>query len=178
MLVKITITILFASLIFVSTFACADAVRDANRLLRVTNLGDRFESMALDQTRKIIRTYTSIVNMSASVALPQSLKNSIAECYAQVYAWELFEPGIAEIFAQNLSEKEIRLLIDFYSSRGLPPMEIETFKNTIAKAGQIERSSIEYIFNNSDSCVERDAELINNFLASQNLDSTEIIRIE
>ena len=76
--------------------------------------------------------------------------------------------GIAEIFAANLSEKELRLLIDFYSSRGLPPMDIETFKNTIAKANQIEQSSIEYIFNNSDSCVERDARLINNFLAMQN----------
>jgi len=176
--VKITITTLFASLIFASTFAYADAVRDANRLLRVTKLGSRFESMALGQTQNIIRTYTSIVNMSASIALPQSLKNSIAECYAEVYAWEHFEPGIAEIFANNLSEKEIRLLIDFYSNRGLPPMEIETFKNTIAKADEIEQSSIEYIFNNSGSCVERDAKLINNFLAAQNLDSAGIIGIE
>lgn len=166
--VKTKFSILFVSLFFVSTFIHADAVRDANRLLRVTSLGSRFELMTIDQTRKIIRTYTSIVNMSASAVLPQALKNSIAKCYAEVYAWEHFELGIAEIFAANLSEKELRLLIDFYSSRGLPPMDIETFKNTIAKANQIEQSSIEYIFNNSDSCVERDARLINNFLAMQN----------
>ncbi len=134
--------------------------------------------MALDQTRKIIRTYSSIVNMSVAIALPQNLKNSIAACYAEVYAWEQFEPGIVQILAENLTQKEIRLLIDFYSDRGLPPMEIDTFKNTVAKAQEIELSSIEYIFNNSDSCVERDAELINDFLAAQNLNNLEYIRLE
>lgn len=156
----------------------ADNLRDANRLLRVTNLGNRFELTALDQTRKIIRTYTSIVNMNASVALPQRIKNSIAECYAEVYQWDHFKPGIAQIIADNLSQKEILLLIDFYSDRGLPPMEIETFKNTIAKADLIESSSIDYIFDNSGSCVEKDAALISEFLGTRNIDSPDIVHFE
>ena len=91
-----------------SSTASADAIRDANRLLRVTDLGSRFESMALDQTRMIIRTYASIVNMNVSITLPQSVKNSIAECYAEAYAWKQFEPGIAKIFA----EKGIHIICD------------------------------------------------------------------
>jgi len=161
-----------------SSVSYGDSVRDANRLIRVTNLGNRFEDMALDQTRKIIRTYTSIVNMNASVALPQSVKNSIAECYAEVYEWDNFKPGIAQIIADNLSEKEILLLIDFYSNRGLPPMEIETFKNAIAKADSIEQSSIDYIFNNSGSCVVKDAEIIYDFLATQFSNASDIVLFE
>lgn len=166
---KIKALFFFVCLCFVSTIAHADAVRDANRLLRVTNLGNRFDSMALDQTRKIIRTYSSIVNMSAALNLPQTIKNSIAACYEEVYSWDKFEPGIVQILAENLSQKELRLLIDFYSNRGLPPMEIDTFKNTVSKATEIERISIEYIFDHSGSCVVRDAELIGDFLAEQRL---------
>lgn len=165
-------------LIPTTTAVYADNLRDANRLLRVTDLGNRFELTALDQTRKIIRTYTSIVNMNASVALPQSIKNSIAECYAEVYEWDQFKPGIAQIIADNLSQKEILLLIDFYSDRGLPPMEIETFKNTIAKAEIIESRSIDYIFDNSGSCVEKDAELIYDFLATYSSTIPDIVHLE
>lgn len=170
---KIKLSILFTSLIFFLKYAHADDIREANRLLSVTDMGSRFESKALDQTQKIIRTYTSIVNMSLSLILPQSVKSNIAKCYAEVYAWENFEPGITEIFAKNLSTREIRLLIDFYSNLGLPPMEIETFKNTIDKADKIEQSSIEYIFNNSIGCVERDAKIINNFIAVKNINNSE-----
>ena len=162
---KIKALFFFVCLCFVSTIAQADAVRDANRLLRVTNLGNRFDSMALDQTRKIIRTYSSIVNMSVALNLPQTIKNSIAACYKEVYSWDKFEPGIVQILAENLSQKELRLLIDFYSSRSLPPMEIDTFKSTVSKATKIERISIDYIFKHSDSCVVKDAALINEFLA-------------
>ena len=176
--VKTKAIILIASFCFASSSASADAIRDANRLLRVTDLGSRFESMALNQSRMIIRTYASIVNMNASVSLPQSVKKSIAECYAEAYAWEQFEPGIAKIFADNLTRNEIALLIDFYNDLGHPPSEIVNFKNTLTKAEQIEFNSIEYIFNNSKGCLERDAEIINNYLASQNVDSSEYIRLE
>lgn len=146
--------------------ARADSLRDANRLLRVTDIGKQFESMALRQTRNIIRTYSSIVSMSADSSLPPQIKNSIAACYAEAYAWEKFESGIAKILADKFSQKEMRLLIDFYSNRGLPPMEIQSFKNAIAKSIQIEQMSAEYIFANSDGCVERDAELILAYLNS------------
>ena len=159
--------VLIVSLLIVSSYTHADAVREANRLLRVTDIGSRFESMALQQTRDIIRTYASIVAMSVEVNLPQQVRNSIAACYAEVYAWEQFQPGIAQILADNLSQKELRILTDFYSNRGLPPMEIDTFKNIIAKADYIERVSADYIFANSASCVDRDAAVIRNYLSTR-----------
>lgn len=163
--------ILIASLLFVvgvvGNSTNADAVSDANRLLRVTDAGSRFESMALQQTRDIIKTYTGIISMSVEINLPQQIKNNIAACYAEVYAWEQFRPGIARIFAENLTQKELRLLTDFYSNLGLPPMEIETFKNIIAKADRIQQISADYIFSHSAGCVDRDADLIQAFLADR-----------
>jgi hypothetical protein len=159
----------FALLVsFAAQSASADAVVDASRLLRVTSLGQQFESVAQRQTREILRTYSSIVSMTLDVSLPPLLKQTIAECYAEVYAWENFESGIALILAENLSQKEIRLLIDFYRDLGLPPMEIQTFKGTIAKADQIMQMSSEYILSNSVGCVDRDTKLILNYLASLN----------
>lgn len=160
---------LIVSLLFVTSYTNADAIRDAKRLLQVTDTAGRFESMALQQTRDIIRTYASIVSMSVEVALPQQIKNHIAACYAEVYAWEQFQPGIAQILADNFSQKELRLLTDFYSNRGLPPMEIDTFKDIIARAEQIQRASADYIFANSASCVDRDARLIHDYLATRTL---------
>lgn len=147
--------------------ASADSLQDANRLLRVTDVGKQFESMALLQTRSIIRTYSSIVSMSADSILPAQIKQAIAACYAQAYAWENFKPGIAKILADNFSQKEMRLLIDFYSNRGLPPMEIQSFKAAIAKGGLIQKMSAEYIFANSEGCVALDAELILGYLQQQ-----------
>ena len=165
----LTIAAAFALLVsFAAQSASADAVADASRLLRVTSLGKKFESVAQQQTRDIIRTYSSIVSMSAAVSLPTPLKQTIAECYAEAYAWENFEPGIVQILAENLSQKEIRLLIDFYRDLGLPPMEIQTFKDTIAKADQIVQISSEYILSNSVGCVDRDTALILNYLATLN----------
>jgi len=166
------------SLVLVTSTATADAVRDANRLLKIADLGSRFETRAMDQTHKIIRTYSSIVNMSASIILPQKIKNSIANCYAEAYSWQRFAPGIAKIFADNLSQKELRLLINFYSNLGLSPTEIDTFKTMITKANQIERISIEYIFKNSESCVQRDAELINKFIANHEITNSNQITIQ
>ena len=48
--------------------------RDANRLLELTNIGAQFETVVVNQTKKIIRTYSSIVNMSESVVLPTDIK--------------------------------------------------------------------------------------------------------
>lgn len=144
----------------------ADSLRDANRLLKATDVGKQFESMALQQTRNIIRTYSIIVSTSTDSSLPQQIKNSIAACYAEAYAWDKFESGIAKILTDKFSQKEMRLLIDFYSSRALPPMEIQNFKNAIAKGAQIEQMSAEFIFANSDGCVERDAEQILSYLAN------------
>jgi len=166
---KFTKLVITCCLLVVFQTTQADAVRDANQLLRVTELGRLFDSIAQQQTRDIIRTYSSIVSMSAEITLPQQVKQNIAACYAEAYAWENFEPGIAQILADNLSQKQIRLLIDFYQSRGLPPMEIQTFKDTIAKAALIRQISTEYIFDNSSSCVDRDAELILGYIASQRL---------
>ena len=146
--------------------ANADSIDAANRLLRVTDMGDRFESMALQQTRDIIRTYSSIVSMSAEVSLPVYLKRSIADCYAEVYAWDKFRPGIAQILAEVLNRKELLLLIDFYSSRSLPPREIPTFKAVIEKAEQIQLMTTDYIYDHASSCVDRDAELIFSYLDS------------
>ena len=147
--------------------AYSDPIRDANRLLQVTGIGKHFEVTAQLQTRDIIRTYVSIVSMSLEVTLPEQIKNKIASCYAKVYAWENFQPGIAQIFAENLSQKELRLLIDFYRNLGLPPMEIKAFKELISKSEQIRRMSAEYIFLNSGSCVDQDAGVINEYLANQ-----------
>ena len=151
----------------VTDAAYSDAIRDANRLLQVTDIGKHFEVTAQLQTRDIIRTYVSIVSMSLEVTLPEQIKNKIASCYAKVYAWENFQLGIAQIFAENLSQKELRLLIDFYRNLGLPPMEITAFKELISKSEQIRRMSAEYIFLNSGSCVDQDAGVINEYLANQ-----------
>ena len=166
---KLTKLILISCLFVIFQTAQADAVRDASRLLRVTELGELFDAIAQQQTRDIIRTYSSIVSTTVEVTLPTQVKQNIAACYAEVYAWEKFESGIAQILAENLSEKELRLLIDFYQNRGLPPMEIKTFKDTIAKADRILQISAQYILENSSSCVDRDAELILGYISSLEL---------
>ena len=166
---------LITCMLLVTSHVHSDAIRDANRLLQVTNLGKQFELTAQRQTRDIIRTYVSILSMSLKVALPEQIKNKIASCYAEVYAWENFHPGIAQIFADNLNQKELRLLIDFYRDLGLPPMEIRAFKDLISKAEQIQRMSAEYILVNSGSCVDQDAGLIHGYLANRQLTKAVVI---
>ncbi len=156
----------------------ADGLRDAMRLLHVTNTASRFESAALSQTRDIIRTYASIVSMSQEVHLPQRIRDSIAACYAEVYDWERFSTGIARILAENLSQKELRLLTDFYSDRGLPPWEIDTFKHIISKADRIARVSADFIYANSTSCVDRDAVLIHEYLGRDRSPAAEPMILE
>ena len=130
-------------------------------------MGKHFKSLALRQTRDILRTYASIVSMSTEIALPEQITNSIAACYVDEYAWEKFQPGIARILADNLSQKQLHLLTDFYLNRGLPPMEIQTFKDTIAMAEHIQHLTAEYMYSNSASCVEQDAALILAYLANR-----------
>lgn len=147
------------------------SLRDARSLLRLTDMQTQFQAMAEQQTLAIIRTYASIVSMSAEIDLPMSLKNTIAECYDRVYSWDLFQEGIEQILAETLTSTELRLLIDFFSNRSVSPTEIEAFREVIKKAELIRQLSAEYIFANADSCVDHDAEIIlayvNNFKAQE-----------
>ncbi len=152
--------------LFSTQQALADSLTAAHRLLRVADVKHHFETRTAEQTRAIIRTYASIVSMSVSVDLPDALLQKIRNCYAQVYAWENFEEGLAQILAENLSEKELQLLTDFYNNLGLPPFDIQNFKQTIAKAGHIQEVSLDYMWANSASCVEQDAELILDYVAT------------
>ena len=142
-----------------------ESLDEANRLLRVTSTGELFESASREQAREIIRTYSLIVASSADRTLPRHVRDAIAECYSRNYAWENFSEGIARILANHLSEKELRLLIGIYQNRGLPPMEIETFRQTVRKGDAIAAASAEYIYDNSTGCVDNDARLIKRFLA-------------
>ena len=153
-------------------------MRDANRLLRVSNVASQFESMTLLQTRNIIRTYSSIVATSADVELPQWIKREIAACYERAFAWEKFEDGITQILLDNFSKDEMSLLTDFYRSEGLPPTEIPNFKAAIAKGEMIEQLTADYIFANSDGCAEHDIDLILGFLADPQLESSKILAVE
>lgn len=156
-----------AAALLAAPAAGADAVDDAVRLLRAADAGSRFTAQAERQARGIIRTYASIVNMSVDAVLPQRIRRAIAECYASVYAWENFAPGIARILADELSRRQLRLLTDFYRSRALPPAEIPTFRDAIARARRVERAAADYIYSNSVGCVERDARLIMDWLGSR-----------
>lgn len=166
------------SFLFLSSAVGAAEMRDANRLLRVSNVASQFESMTLLQTRNIIRTYSSIVAISADVELPQWIKKEIAACYEQTFAWKKFKDGIAQILLDNFSEDEISLLTDFYRSEGLPPTEIANFKVAIAKGEMIQQLTADYIYANSDGCAEHDIDLILGFLANPQLESNKTLAIE
>ncbi len=149
-----------------STAAVAEeSIAEANRLLRVTGAGDLFNSTAREQAKQIIRTYSLIVSSSADRSLPRHIREAIAECYSRNYAWENFSDGIARILADHLSEKEMQLLIGIHRNRGLPPMEIDTFRETVRKADAIAAASVDYIYHNSTGCAHQDARLIKRFLA-------------
>jgi hypothetical protein len=174
---KISCLSLLSFLIFTSSVGAAE-IRDADRLLRVSNVASQFESMTLLQTQNIIRTYTSIVAMSAEVELPQWIKMEIAACYKQTFAWEKFEDGIAQILLDNFSNHEMILLTNFYRSEGLPPTEIPNFKAAIAKGEMIQQLTADYIFANSDGCAEHDIDLILGFLADPHLESKKTLAAE
>lgn len=156
----------------------ADEIRDANRLLRASNAANQFETRTQQQTRKIIRTYSSIVAMSADVELPQWIKAEIAACYEQTFAWENFEQGIAQILLENFSADEMQLLTDFYRSQGLPPTEIENFKAAIAKGNLIQQLSTDYIYAQTDGCAKHDVDLILGFLADPQIEPNTALAAE
>ena len=145
----------------------ADSLRDANRLLEASGTPENFRRLTARQADAIIRHYEVIVGSSADTALPRTIREAIAACYARVYHWDNFADGDARILASNLTPQQMRLLTDFYLSRGLPPYEIQAFKATIAMAGEIERASADFILANSDSCVEQDAQLILGYLRTR-----------
>jgi len=148
----------------VNAGAEANPVADARRLLEASNLAHHYRVMTERQTRAIIRSYEVIISRRAEASLPARLRRDIAACYARVYNWEIFQPGLTELIASKLSSHQMRLLTDFYNSRGLPPAEIDNFKTVIAMAGEIEAAAANFMFNHSEGCVERDARLILAFL--------------
>ena len=145
----------------------ADNLDDAYRLLRITEVAREFEQATYQQTRNVIRTYSSIVAMSTDQELPDSIKQEISRCYLETYTWEKFEPGIAAIFADNLSTTELKLMIDFFSDKSVPPPMIEQFKTLIARADAIEQLAIDYMFSQTEGCDEQNVNLILKFLSDQ-----------
>ncbi|MEX2468940.1 MAG: hypothetical protein WD396_04215, partial [Pseudohongiellaceae bacterium] len=145
----------------------ADPLVAANRLLDASGTAANFQRRTVLQANAIIRHYQVIVGSSADATLPRSIREAIAACYTRVYHWDNFADGVAHILASKLSPQQMRLLTDFYLSRGLPPYEIEAFKATIAMATEIERASADFILANSDSCVEQDAVLILRYLRTR-----------
>lgn len=145
----------------------ADKLDDAYRLLRITEVASEFEQAARQQTRNVIRTYSSIVAMSTDQQLPESIKQEIARCYLETFAWEKFEPGIASIFADNLSAIELTLMIDFFSDKSVPPPMIGQFKALIARASIIEQMAIDYMFSQTEGCDAQNVDLILQFLSNQ-----------
>jgi hypothetical protein len=147
--------------------AVADAISDAARLIELTNIEEQFELARQQQTRQIIRTYTGIVARISEHELPAAVKQEISLCYEQKYDWSNFEDGIIEILLKVFSEKELAILIDFYSNRGITPTEIEVFKNIVAKGELIQTLGAEYIFSMTDGCVEQGTQAVLKYLRAQ-----------
>jgi len=145
----------------------ADKLDDAYRLLRITEVAREFEQATHQQSRNVIRTYSSIVAMSTDRELPDSIKQEISRCYLETFAWEKFEPGIATIFADNLSATELKLMIDFFSDKSVPPPMIGQFKALIARADAIEQLAIDYMFSQTEGCDNQNVNLILDFLSAQ-----------
>lgn len=102
--------------------------------------------------------------MEAGVELPNPIRAAIADCYAREYAWHKFERGFAVILSQHLSAVQIDLLIGFYRNQGIPPNQIQRFKNAIASAGAIASNSADLIYTTSPGCVQQDSQLIRRYL--------------
>ena len=122
----------------------------------------------IDKSRSLLQIpddyWIGIVPASDTGALEMAMWCLLGQRGVEVYSWEKFSEGITEIFAKSFTHKEISILIDFYSNLGLRPRDISNFKALIKKAERIEEASIQYIYENSQSCVREDSKLINNFL--------------
>ena len=151
-------------LLFLAPQVYADNQDEARKLLRVTNVAERFEQATAMQTAAIVRTFASIVNMSSDVILPLEIRRQISACYQEEFAWSRFESGFAEIFAANMSADELTLLIDFYSARSIPPPRINQFKQLINKADAIELQASEFMFAQTESCDRNSLHIIRAFL--------------
>ena len=118
---------------------------------------------------QLLRTYSSIVAMEAGVELPNLIRNAIANCYAREYAWHKFERGFTIILSRHLSAAQIELLIGFYRNQGIPPNQIQLFKDAVASATAIAANSAELIYTTSPGCVRQDAQLISRYLSQAGL---------
>ncbi len=141
----------------------------AGQLLRAAQVGDLFETRARQQAQQIIHNYSVIIQRNTDYRLPVVLERRIEACYRDTYQWKFFEPGITRIVADAFSREELELLIDFHNNLGLPPNKIALFRNTIGKADWVHEQSVDFIFNNSNGCVDQDAELIIRHLLSNDV---------
>ncbi|HAG72960.1 MAG TPA: hypothetical protein DCL66_12225 [Gammaproteobacteria bacterium] len=147
--------------------AMADAGRDATKLIELTNISEQFELVRQQQTRTVIRTYASIVSTEHGLELPAAVKEAISLCYEQSYDWANFEDGIVDILLENFTEKEMQLLLDFYRNRGLPPSQIDAFRDIVAKGELIQRLGAEHIFTVTDGCVDLGTEAVLTYLREE-----------
>jgi hypothetical protein len=167
-LVKVaTLSLVLLSLSVAPNRVLADANSDAAKLIELTNISEQFELARQQQTREVIRTYASIVSHESGRELPAAVKEEIALCYEQEYDWSNFEDGIINIVLENFSEKELGILLDFYRNRGLPPTEIDAFKNIVAKGELIQKLGAEYIFTTTRGCVTQGTEAVLKYLKEQ-----------
>jgi hypothetical protein len=146
--------------------ARADNLRLAYQLLKVTGVEDEFQKAADLQTADIVRTYALIFQDSTDTDLPESIKQEISLCYQRVYAWDNFEAGIATIFAENMSQSDLRILIDFFSDLSVPPPQIPQFKELIGRAHVIEQRALNYMFDQSEGCDARNVGVIRSYLGN------------
>jgi len=160
---------LIVILLSAPALARADALADAFTLLRITNIAQQFDAKRAQQTRDIIRTYTLIVTELSATQLPQSIKAAITQCYEESYDFGQFERGIADILVKTFSAKELELLVDFHSDLALPPSQIKAFRDIVAKAKIVQTTGAEFIYNNSEGCVQKGANLVIDYLNSQPL---------
>lgn len=162
---RVTLLALVAALVMPRPTS-ADPLDDARRILRITNAREKFELAVTRQAAEIVRTYASIVVMATDVELPPAVRQEIERCYRQTYAWDNFAEGIARLFVESLEAAELRLLVDFYSDRSVPPPQIGRFRELIAKADGIEQRAIEYMFTASGGCEEKNVQLILSYLGT------------
>ena len=141
--------------------------------MKITSAGKNFEAVAERQSRDIVRTFDSIVYQSAATGLPENIRTAITDCYVQEFSWEKFASGVAAILADNLNEQELSLLLDFYQDRSVPPDQIDAFKDTLSKATAIQQQAIDYIFANSNDCLDYSSRLIRDYLARHNTESVQ-----
>ena len=107
--------------------------------------------------------------MEKGVELPDLIRTAIANCYAREYAWHKFERGFAVILSQHLSAIQIDLLIGFYRNQGIPPNQIQHFKDAIASASAIAANSADLIYTTSPGCIQQDVQLISSYLSEAGL---------